>query len=482
MDITKTAALYIRVSTDKQEELSPDAQKRLLLDYASKNNMIVPKEYIFIENGISGKKADKRPEFQKMIGLAKSKDHPLDVILVWKYSRFARNQEESILYKSLLKRNNIDVISISEPLIEGPFGSLIERIIEWMDEYYSIRLSGEVIRGMTENALRGKRQTRPPFGYRLEGGNLVVEEEHREYIKYIFENYAYHNKSFYKIAIDLNSFGLVTKNGNPFSTRAVKYILDNPIYKGYVMWGLPVEQRSKRNKIETEGVIIKKGSHEAIISEELFEAAQTRLKREYKYKALPPESQIHWLSSMLQCSKCGRNLVSNGGKEPSFQCGGYKKHQCKYSHYVRAKVIEKAVLDSLYDAIKGANFKYSNLRADDKSAEIKTLKNSLDKCLKKEDRVKAAYRDGIDTIEEYRQNKQIILKEKELILKKLSELKKPSAKTDDEEMLRRIRNVYDIVSSTSVSRNEKNQAIKSVVAGIVYNKHAETIDVTYFLS
>src|SRR5690554_1409660 len=145
MDTTKTAALYIRVSTDKQEELSPDAQKRLLLDYASKNSMIVPKEYVFIENGISGKKADKRPEFQKMIGLAKSKDHPLDVILVWKYSRFARNQEESILYKSLLKRNNIDVISISEPLIEGPFGALIERIIEWMDEYYSIRLSGEVV-------------------------------------------------------------------------------------------------------------------------------------------------------------------------------------------------------------------------------------------------------------------------------------------------------------------------------------------------
>ena len=48
------------------------------------------------------------------------------------------------------KKNNIDVISISEPLIDGPFGTLIERIIEWMDEYYSIRLSGEVMRGMKE--------------------------------------------------------------------------------------------------------------------------------------------------------------------------------------------------------------------------------------------------------------------------------------------------------------------------------------------
>lgn len=55
---------------------------------------------------------------------------------------------------------------MSEPVIDGPFGSLIERIIEWMDEYYSIRLSGEVIRGMTEKALRGGYNAQPPLGYR----------------------------------------------------------------------------------------------------------------------------------------------------------------------------------------------------------------------------------------------------------------------------------------------------------------------------
>lgn len=68
----------------------------------------------------------------KMVGLAKSKEHPFDVILVWKFSRFARNQEESIVYKSLLKKNHVEVVSVSEPLIDGPFGTLIERIIEWM--------------------------------------------------------------------------------------------------------------------------------------------------------------------------------------------------------------------------------------------------------------------------------------------------------------------------------------------------------------
>ena len=102
----KTGAIYIRVSTDRQEELSPDAQRRLLLEYTKNNNIDVPAEYIFQDNGISGRKAKKRPAFQNMIALAKSKDHPIDTIIVWKFSRFARNQEESIVYKSLLKKND----------------------------------------------------------------------------------------------------------------------------------------------------------------------------------------------------------------------------------------------------------------------------------------------------------------------------------------------------------------------------------------
>ena len=106
----KNGALYIRVSTHMQDELSPDAQKRLLLDYAKANEIIVSEEYIFEEKGISGKKADKRPQFQQMIALAKTKPTPFDIILVWKFSRFARNQEESIVYKSLLKKQGVDVI------------------------------------------------------------------------------------------------------------------------------------------------------------------------------------------------------------------------------------------------------------------------------------------------------------------------------------------------------------------------------------
>lgn len=170
----KQGACYIRVSTDDQLEYSPDAQLREIQKYAKSNDILISKEHIFIDEGITGRSAKKRPGFNKMIGTAKQDPRPFDVILLWKFSRFARNQEESIVYKSLLRRQGVEIISVSEPLAEGPFGTLIERIIEWMDEYYSIRLSGEVTRGMTEKALRGGFQTGAPFGYVSAGGKTPL--------------------------------------------------------------------------------------------------------------------------------------------------------------------------------------------------------------------------------------------------------------------------------------------------------------------
>ena len=110
----QTAACYIRVSTDDQLEYSPDSQLKLIQDYAAKNGIVLLEDCIFIEeSGISGKSMNKRPEFMKMIAVSKKKPKPFDVILLWKFSRFARNMEEAITVKSMLKKNDIDVISIS---------------------------------------------------------------------------------------------------------------------------------------------------------------------------------------------------------------------------------------------------------------------------------------------------------------------------------------------------------------------------------
>ena len=182
--VLEIAAAYIRVSTDDQTELSPDSQLHVILDAAKADGYIIPKEYIFMEKkGISGRKADNRPEFQRMISLAKSQTpSPFTRLYLWKFSRFARNQEESTFYKGILRKKcGVEIISVSEPIAEGMFGRLIETIIEWFDEYYSVNLSGEVLRGMNEKASNKGYQCTPSLGYEAVGKgkpHIINEQEY----------------------------------------------------------------------------------------------------------------------------------------------------------------------------------------------------------------------------------------------------------------------------------------------------------------
>lgn len=229
------AAAYIRVSTENQTELSPSSQLKIIRKFADEKGYLIDEDFIFRDNGISGRFADKRPEFNRMISLAKQKPPLFSAVLVWKFSRFARNQEESIFYKSLLRKNGIEVISVSEPIDDGPFGKLIERIIEWSDEYYSIRLSGEVRRGMTEKAERGGIVSIAPFGYKVTDGRLVVDAEKAQIVSKIFADFL-NNKDINMICDNLNSAKIKTSKGNNWDCRAVEYILQNPVYIGKIRW------------------------------------------------------------------------------------------------------------------------------------------------------------------------------------------------------------------------------------------------------
>lgn len=484
---------YVRVSTDKQDELSPDSQEKLLRDYARSNNIILLS--VYFEIGVSGRKADKRPEFQKMISSAKSAEHPVDVILVWKFSRFARNQEESIVYKSLLKKqHNVDVISISEPLVDGPFGSLIERIIEWMDEYYSIRLSGEVFRGMKENATRGAYQARPPLGYRIKerGKPPVIVPEEAKIVQMIFEKYVNEHMGLFDIARHLNGLGLKTSHGKPFERRSIEYILQNPSYCGMIRWNR-TENATNRIKDKSEWILAE-GAQEAIISKELFDAAQKQYKTTYKPIGKRPSSTYrHWLSGLMKCPVCGRTMTANtmrrvnGEPYSYFTCYGYSKGKCEKPNGISSNTIEKEVIDCIKNALDTEHVEYElrEYKPAESVNECTLIEERLSSLKGKEDRIRASYREGIDTIEEYRENRALIQKERETLEQQLAKLRTPknaSGQNDPTaDMLGKIKSVYEILLSDSYTYVQKNEALKQIIDKIVYDKSSETLKIYYFL-
>lgn len=482
----KEVCAYVRVSTDKQEELSPDSQIRLIKEYAQSHGMLVTHIYKE-EHGISGKKANCRPAFQEMIATCKDKSHPYDAILLWKFSRFARNIDESTYYKSILRKKcGVDVISISEPIVEGMYGRLIEMVIEWSDEFYLYNLSGEVMRGMTQKALKGEYNANAPIGYIKEKGNdkiPQIDSEGALIVKKIFDMYVNEKRSLGDIASLLNQGGYKTKCGGRFETRTVGYILENPFYIGKIRWNYYDRQKNKRKNAEE--VIISDGQHEPIISEELFAAAgkrraKDRLRTDYGRKR-PVASAKHWLSGLIKCYKCGGSLGYNGGnarnRTPAyFTCWRSPKGLCDCLHNdrINAAKAQQHILE-LIETIASNDMYYEydmSLVHDDHFVEQKLLEKELKSLDAKEKRIKDAYINGIDNLDEYKSNKEMIASKRKELQEKLAKTTVPNLPSVVRRQIN-FQRVIDLINDENADYIAKGNAIREIFDHFVYNRETE---------
>lgn len=476
----RTAAAYVRVSDERQEEFSPDSQIKRLKEYAENNDMLLPDELIFRDDGISGKKADKRPQFTQMIAIAKQKERPFDVILVWKFSRFARNQEESIVYKSMLKKSGVDVISISEPIESNPFGGLIERIIEWMDEYYVIRLSDEVRRGMTERAMRGLPNVAPPFGYTMVNGDYQIVEEEAEIVRQIYQMFL-DGYGLFHIARNLCARDVQTKRGKHITNRGVEYILNNSVYNGYLRWN--PNGRSASNRIfNNPEDIVAKGTYTPIIDDETFAAVKQKLAerranaRKYERSETPA---MYMLRGLARCNDCGSALVYTKSTG-SLQCHRYSKGTCSISHSIKIELIDKMVIEELKKYMsfldlefKGGTVTQPRVTVDelDYEALIKTEKLKLS-------RAKQAYQAGVDSLEEYRASKKKIDEEIQRIEGERDRKYNESGITN-KELRDMIANAIEIISNPQVSADFKNKTLKAFIKEVIYYRPENKIKIVF---
>ena len=484
----KTAAAYIRVSTEEQTELSPDSQLKLIREFAKKNDYILPDEFIYHDDGISGRTAAKRPGFNKMIGTAKISPRPFDAILVWKFSRFARNREDSIVYKSMLRKRGIDVVSISEPVGDDKMSVLIEALIEAMDEYYSINLAEEVKRGMTEKFNRGQKVSGPPIGYIIKNNEFVPDERTVPIVQDIFDMFVNRNLGYVNIAHALNDRGIKTKYGNNFENRTVQYILGNPVYIGKQRW--TPGGGSKSHYKNTENVLIVDANHPAIIDTDIFEKAQEkmqRIKSQYKrYERTDKTRHAYMLRGLLKCSSCGSNLtMTSSGK--AVQCYKYAHGKCKTSHNISIEKLNAYVIEDMKKVVALNDFNGINISIQQKESgtETKKLKSLLDRELSKLRRVKDAYESGVDTLEEYKDNKLKITSRINELKTEIKSFQDKAANLSMNELLKAFKvqaqNALKFIQRTDVSEEDKNHVLQTIVEKVVFDRKESKISIFYII-
>lgn len=476
----RLAAAYIRVSTDDQVELSPASQLVEIRKWGSANGYIVPDEFVFVDEAKSGRRVTGRDEFRRLIGSAKQKPKPFDAILLWKFSRFARNRDDAVLYKSILRKQlHIEVISIKEPIAEGKLGIIMEAMIEAMDEYYSINLAEDVKRGMEEKHRRGELQSTPSFGYAAQDGILVPLEPEASYVREMFSRFL-SGQGFFPIARWLNDMGIKTHRGSAFDNRAVEYILRNPVYIGKLRWN--PAGRTRRN-YDDPNILVVDGKHQPLVDSNIWNAAQDRisqLKAMHKYHGRPLGSGKDWISGVVRCATCGGTMIF--AKPNYWKCNNYVRGRCKTSQHISGDALKESILARLRaDATASEPLRF-NIRQTSSNAadELSLLQQHKAGIQKRMERLRDAYLAGAESLEEYAAAKAITLRQIQEADQRISEAeKKITESATPQPICTAIRSAAKTLTNSSSTLEQKCEAIHSICDRIDWDKAQNTLAVHY---
>ncbi|MBF0342245.1 MAG: recombinase family protein [Magnetococcales bacterium] len=420
---------YYRVSSEEQaqKDLSIPAQRKILNNWLeSRPDLRLVQE--FVDEGHSAfSPANKRPGFTEMI--AHCRKGGVDVILVHKLDRFSRNREESILFKSLLKRHKVAVKSITEDFdSDTPQGFLLEGMIEVINQFYSMNLGTEVMKGLKENAERGfYNGGTAPYGYRK---RLVSEvpgkkqcklvlgpDEEVSTVREIFHLSVQEGLGARRIAEHLNKNGPPSPTGGHWHISSVYNILTQRAYIGDTVWNRKRDSKTPKPKGEW---VVTENTHPPIIDRETFDRrgnqAKGRIISDHDRTDNVQRPVKHLLSGIIKCGSCGGNYVgrSYSGWKPGCRVEQYRylcasfigrgsgacAHVTLYRDWVENKVIdiirERVCAPERLEELGGMVKKKIEARKRLHGRDQKTVEQRIRATEKKIDNFYCAIGDGMD--------------------------------------------------------------------------------------
>lgn len=344
---TKRAVIYARFSSSRQREESIEGQVRECKYFAEHEGYTILN--VYADHAISGR-TDERPQFQQMI--EDSHKGLFQYIIVYTFDRFSRESYVSAMYKHLLKKNGVRVISAKERTDDSPAGVLMERVFEGFAEYYSLELAQKVKRGLKENALKGKWTSGPvPFGYKR-GQDKKLEQDPNTiiYLKQIFEMAANDDK-FSDIANYLNRKGVKTTIGGEWNKNSFRRLLTNPVVIGVFRW----------DDVYIENYI------EPIISKDVFDKVQTRFKQSTRRGIVNVrKSEEYVLTPNIYCGKCGSPMRGISGTSKNRKLYYYYEcsmHRAKKNRCSMPSINRDELEDAIYDKVHEIMNNPENVRA-----------------------------------------------------------------------------------------------------------------------
>lgn len=375
---------YKRVSTTMQiDGYSLDAQRARMKAYADFNDYEIVGEYE--DAGKSGKSIEGRLQFNQMMEDVKSGKDNVSYVLVFKLSRFGRNAADVLSTLQVMQDVGVNLICVEDGIDSSKdAGKLMISVLSAVAEIERENIRVQTMEGRIQKAREGKWNGGfAPYGYKLVNGKLEINEEEAVAIRTIYDQYVNTDIGSNGISKYLENHGIrkiQRQNGkNPlFDAHLVRLILKNPVYCGKIAYGRRKTEkvhgtRNEYRLVEQDDFLLVDGLHEAIISEEVWNAAQAKLiaqAKKYEHVDKGKDERTHLLSGIVRCPVCGAGMYGNksikykkdGTKYKDFFYYGCKHrsmqrgHKCDYKKQIREELLDDAVAEVIVKLVSNPQF------------------------------------------------------------------------------------------------------------------------------
>lgn len=474
--------IYLRKSRadEELEKINPgntlNRHKETLLKVAEEKNLVIIKIH---EEIVSGESIGQRPEMLKL--LEEVSDNMYDAVLVMDMDRLGRgNMQEQGLILETFKQSNTKIITPRKIYdLNDEFDEEYSEFEAFMARKELKIINRRMQRGRVKSIEDGNYiSTYAPFGYKIVGQgrnrHLKVDETTAPIVKFMFEQYALgHGGS--RIAEKLNNMGYKTATGKKFYNNAVLNIIKNPVYIGKVSWG----KKSYTRKDSNGKRVIKlrpqdewplyDGKHEALISEDLFNACQKQLKNKshvpYKTKLINP------LAGIIICSYCGKPMVyrTYTNKPNYLLC---QNPHCRQNKSSRFDYIENAILAELEKKLEEFNApepKETHDKIDISNNAIQNIKSELTKLETQKSNLHDLLEQGIYDTDTFISRSELINSKIEKFQEQLKELNASKSTMSNQEKYKFLKNMIDVYKHSD-NTVLKNQFMKEGIKQIIYSK------------
>ncbi|MEO1529008.1 MAG: recombinase family protein [Planctomycetota bacterium] len=364
----RPAASYVRCSSDAQADRSPEQQRDEIQALADREGYDIVAT--FEDIGISGDATDKREGFKRLI--ADGVAGKFDTILCWDQDRLGRfDLIDAGRWLAPLKEAGVKLHTVNGGVTD--WSNLVDQLgylAQQMGKHQYLRdLAKNVQRGHARSFANGKWTAGfAPYGYYItEERTLAIEPEEAPIVVKAFQRYAA-GESLGDVAAWLNSLGIQTRRGNQWQRQSVRHMLNNLAYRGHLVRGRKLRAKYT-DKPQFE---VREDSHDAIISAELWSAAQQARDKVTKYTGSRGQNQ-YALSGLVKCGNCGASM---GGQRDT---SGFRRYICQnYQNRVdntcdRRTVREDDVLSAVLEAMREQYFEVFEANRDAIVARMREL-------------------------------------------------------------------------------------------------------------